>query len=107
VVDELIEFGEVRRGSIGYVELAPLTTLLAAELGAPDADGLLVTRLRRDSPAYVAGLRPGDIVVAFGGAAVGSDTTLSRLVQDAEVGSTVVMTVVRDGGDVDLRIPIQ
>jgi Do/DeqQ family serine protease len=107
VVDELIAFGEVRRGSIGYVELAPLTTRVAGELGAPDADGLLVTRLRRDSPAYAAGLRPGDIVVRFDGTPVDRSTTLSRLVQDAEVGSTVTMTVVRDGRELDLDMPVQ
>ena len=67
VVTELIAFGEVRRGSIGYVELAPLTTQVAAELSAPDTSGILVTRLRRNSPAYLAGLRPGDIVIGFNG----------------------------------------
>jgi Do/DeqQ family serine protease len=107
VVSALIEFGEVRRGSIGYVELAPLTTQVAAELGAPDASGMFVTRLRRNSPAYLAGLRPGDIVIGFNGAEIITDSTLSRLIQDAEIGSTGTMTVVREGRELDIQIPIQ
>jgi len=106
VVTELIEHGEVRRGSIGYVELAPVTTQVAAELNAPDDSGMLVTRLRRDSPAFQAGLRPGDIVVAFNGAAIETGSALARLVQDAAIGSTATMTVVREGQRMDLEIPI-
>jgi Do/DeqQ family serine protease len=107
IVAELAEFGEVRRGSIGYVELAPLTTRVAAELGAPDASGMLVTRLRRDSPAYLAGLRPGDIVTGFNGSPITSGSTLSRLIQDSPIGSTGTLTIIRDGRNLDLDIPIQ
>ena len=107
VVTELIAFGEVRRGSIGYVELAPLTTQVAAELSAPDTSGMLVTRLRRNSPAYLAGLRPGDIVIGFNGTQIGSGSALSRLIQDAEIGSAATMTIIREGRELDLQIPIQ
>ena len=88
VVADLQQFGEVRRGSIGYVEIAPLTTQLASELGAPDTRGVLVTRMRRDSSAYDAGLRPGDVVVTFNGTPVTDGGQLSRLIQDSRIGST-------------------
>jgi len=107
VVAEIIEFGEVQRGSIGFVELAPLTTQVAAELGAPDASGMLVTRLRRSSPAYEAGLRPGDIIVGFGDVEIASGSALSRLIQDSEIGSTATMTVIREGREIDIPIPVQ
>ncbi len=106
VVVDLIAFGEVQRGSIGYVELVPLTTQVAAELGAPDASGMLVTRLRRSSAAYQAGLRPGDIVVGFKGMSIANGSTLSRMIQDAEIGTTVTMTVLREGREVTIEIPI-
>jgi serine protease Do len=107
VVDELQKYGEVRRGSIGYVEIAPLNPQIAAELGVPAGGGLLVQGMRRDSSAYEAGLRPGDVIVSFNGTAVTDGGQLSRMVQDSRIGSTATVGVIRDGRRVELKIPIQ
>jgi Do/DeqQ family serine protease len=107
VVSELQQFGQVRRGTLGYVELAPLTTRGAAELGAAEARGAVVTRMSRDSEAYRGGLRPLDIIVAFDGQPVGDGSQLPRLIQDAQIGSTVTLTVIRQGRQQDLRMEIQ
>ena len=108
VVDELQRFGEVRRGSVGYIEIGPLTAQMASELGAPsDAKGVVVQRMQRDSAAYDAGIRPGDIIVAFAGATITDGAQLSRLVQDSKVGSTAAMTVLREGRRVELKVPIR
>jgi serine protease Do len=107
VVDELQRFGEVRRGSVGYIEIAPVTSQIAAQLGAPDTSGVLVQRMRRDSAAYEAGMRPGDIIVAYGSTPITDGAQLSRLIQDARIGSTVTLTVWREGRRVDLRVPVR
>ncbi|MEQ1760883.1 MAG: trypsin-like peptidase domain-containing protein [Vicinamibacterales bacterium] len=108
VVDELQRFGEVRRGSVGDVEISPITPQLAAQLGAPeDTRGVLVQRMRRDSAAYDGGIRPGDIIVAFGGMPIGDGAQLSRLIQDAKIGSTASISVLREGRRVELKIPIR
>ncbi|MEQ1573581.1 MAG: trypsin-like peptidase domain-containing protein [Vicinamibacterales bacterium] len=107
VVSDLQQFGEVRRGSIGYVEITPLTAPLAAELGVPDARGVLVQRMRRDSSAFVAGLRPLDIVVSFNGTPITDGAQLSRLVQDAPIGSTGTLRVIREGRQLTLSVKIQ
>jgi S1-C subfamily serine protease len=96
----------VRRGSIGTVILAPMTTEIAQQLGTKDARGLLVQRIARASSAYAGGLRPGDIIVGFNGTAIEDGGVLLRLVQDAPIGSTATMDVIRDGRRVQLRIPI-
>jgi Do/DeqQ family serine protease len=107
VATELRQYGEVRRGSIGYVEISPLTTQVAEELGAPDARGVLVRRMRQNSSAYAGGLRPGDIIVSFNGTSVTDGGHLSRLIQDATIGGTVNVEVIRDGRQVQLRVPIE
>ena len=107
VVDELQKFGEVRRGSIGYVEIAPLTPQIAAELGVPAGGGLLVQGMRRDSSAYEAGLRPGDVIASFNGTPVTDGGQLSRMIQDTKIGSTGIAVIIRDGRKVELKIPIQ
>src|SRR5213592_1001923 len=55
VVDDLMKYGEVRRGSIGYVAIEKLTPEFAREVGAPSTSGALIARMTRDSEAYDAG----------------------------------------------------
>ena len=106
IVSDLTQYGEVRRGSIGYVEIAPLSTMVAAQLGVPGARGVLIQVMRRDSSAYAAGLRPGDVIVSFNGTAIEDGGQLSNLIQDARIGSTAAVTVIREGDRVELKIPI-
>ena len=107
IVNDLTQYGEVRRGSIGYVEIAPLSTRVAEQLGVPDARGVLIQAMRRDASAYAAGLRPGDVIVSFDGTAIVDGGQLSRLIQDARIGSTTAVAVTREGQRLELKIPIQ
>ena len=106
IVSDLTQYGEVRRGSIGYVEIAPLSTMVAGQLGVPGARGVMIQVMRRDSSAYAAGLRPGDVIVSFNGTSIEDGGQLSRLIGDAEIGSTAPVVVIRDGDRVELKIPI-
>jgi len=106
VVDELKAYGAVRRGSIGNVSVEKLTPDMAEELGAKNTNGALVARIGRTSEAYLAGIKPGDIVVGFNGQTVNEPSDLSRFVDDAKIGSTVTMTVIRDGRKLDIRVPV-
>jgi serine protease Do len=107
VMNDLIQYGEVRRGDIGYLELSPVTTRLAEQLGAPGARGALVTAMSRDAAAYRAGLQPGDIVLAVNSQTVDTPAQFTRIIQDARIGSTVTLRVVRDGRQRDITVAIQ
>ncbi len=106
VLGELQKYGEVRRGSIGYVEITPLTTQLAEQLGAPDTRGVVVTGFARNSSAARAGLRPGDVIVTFNGKAVSEGSELSREIQDSAIGSTATFGLIREGRRTEVKIPI-
>jgi serine protease Do len=106
VMDDLIQYGEVRRGSIGYLEVTALTTQLAQELGAPDTRGALVSRMRRDSAAFEAGILPGDAIVSFNGQAVQDPGHFLRLLSDAPIGSTARIGLIRKGRQMEVRVPI-
>jgi Do/DeqQ family serine protease len=106
VIGELIKFGSVRRGSVGVMYLYPLTTQLAAEIGVRETRGALVNQIDRRSPAYRAGLQPGDVIVSFNGQAVNDPSHFLRLVADAQIGSTSAVGIVRDGRAITLQIPI-
>ena len=106
VMDDLIRFGSVRRGTISGILLQGLTTQVAEQLGAPNTRGVLVVRMDQRSDAYDAGLRPADIIVKFNGTTVDDESHFIRLLSDAKIGSTAAMTVLRDGREQTVRVPI-
>ena len=107
VIDDFLKYGEVRRGSIGYVEVLPVTPQIAEQLGTPGVQGLFVNRMSRSSSAAQAGITPGDIITACNGTAVVDPSALLRLVQDAKIGGSVTLRVLRDGRTVDVKVPVQ
>ena len=106
VMDDLIRYGEVRRGSIGVVELLPVSAEVARQFELPRAEGLLVARMSRNSSAYLSGMRPGDVVLTFNGTKVDSATQLWRLVADTPIGTSVKLKVRRAERVVDLTVPV-
>ena len=106
VMDDLIRYGEVKRGSIGVVELVPVDREVARQFELPRAEGLLVARMSRTSSAYLSGLRPGDVVLNFNGTRVDSATQLWRLVADTPIGTSVKLGVRRGERVVDLTVPV-
>jgi serine protease Do len=106
VVNDLQQFQEVRRGSIGPIEIVPLTTRIANELNLPDTKGALIYQIGRNSSAYKAGMQRIDVIVSFNGTPVEDPGHLSRLVSDARIGSTAAIGVIRDGRRVELKVEI-
>jgi serine protease Do len=106
IFDELLKYGQVRRGSIGYVEIMPLNTQLAEQLNVPDTRGVVVRALARNSSAAQAGLEPGDVIVSFNGRPITEGSALSRAIQDAAIGSTATFGIIRDGRRTEIKVPI-
>jgi Do/DeqQ family serine protease len=106
VSEDLIKYGEVRRGTIAGLAIDRLTPQIAQAIGATGVTGVLVVQVHGDSQAYAAGLSAGDVITAFNGQAVGDPAQLFRMVADAPIGSSATVTVSRNGRLVDLKVPI-
>ena len=106
IIGEIIEHGVVRRGSIGRMALYPLTTQMAAQLDVRSTAGAFVNEIERRSPAYQAGLEPGDIIVSFNGQNVIDPNHFNQLVSDSGIGTTATVVVVREGRQITLKIPV-
>src|SRR5262249_24245804 len=106
IVNDLMTYVEVRRGSIGSVAVEQLSPQLADEVGAPNTKGALISRMTRGSEVYEAGLRPGDVIVAFNGQPVSDPSQFSRMVADAKIGSTATVKVLREGRPMEFKLPI-
>jgi serine protease Do len=106
VIGDLMKYGDVRRGSIGYIGIERMTPELAGEYGARNTNGALVSRMMRASEAYEAGIRPGDVIVGFNNTTIDDPSQLYRAISDATVGSTATLKVLRNGRTVEFKLPI-
>jgi Do/DeqQ family serine protease len=106
VMQELITYGGVRRGTILGIELYPMDERVARQLGAPSAKGVLVYRLSADSDAYAAGVRRYDIIVSFNGKPVDDASQFMRQLSNAAIGSTATLGLLRDGRTITAKVPI-
>jgi Do/DeqQ family serine protease len=107
VMDDILKYGAVRRGTIRGIQLQPMTPQIAAELGAADERGVLVLRIDRASDAYAAGLRQYDIILSFNGATIDDASQFIRLLSDAQIGSTAAVVVIRQGQQRTLKIAVE
>jgi serine protease Do len=106
VMDDLVKYGEVQRGTIPGVVIAALTTQIAEELGAPNTRGALVNQMSPQSDAYVAGLRPGDIIIAFNGRTVEDASAFMRMLADSKVGTAARLEILREARHLEVTVPV-
>ena len=106
VVDDLMQYGEVRRGSIGPLGIEKLTPQLADEVGVNRTTGAVVSRMSRVSEAYDAGLRPGDVIIALNGQPIDDPSQFLRLVADSKPGTTALVKVLRGTRTMEFKLSV-
>ena len=96
VMEQLLKYGEVRRGRIG-VAIQTATSDIAKALGAPVERGVVIGSVEKNSPAEQAGLKAGDLIVKIDGEPVAGVNDVRNRVGLRERGSTVEITFYREG----------
>ena len=105
VVDQLTEYGEIRRGWLG-VRIQDVDEDIAESIDGLDrAAGAVVTGVP-EGPAKDAGILQGDVIVIFDGREVEDVRDLVQTVGNTEVGKAVDVVVVRDGEQVTLSVTL-
>ena len=96
VIDQLAEYGEVRRGRLG-VALQDLTPDLAESMNLTGEEGAVIAQVEPGSPADRAGMRSGDVVISVNGRPVRSGTDLRNRVGLLRAGTVAEVVVLRNG----------
>jgi serine protease Do/serine protease DegQ len=105
VMDQIVRFGEVRRGRLG-VTIEDVSHEHAQKNRLATIDGALISVVQPGSPAEQAGLRAGDIVVRFNGRPVRTGTELRNRLGLTPVGESVELVLRREGGERTIRVQI-
>ena len=106
VMDQLIRYGEVKRGRIG-VAIQDLTPDLAQAMSTSRTSGAVIARVEPDLPAERAGLRTGDLVVSANGVPVRSGTQLRNVIGLSGVGSAVDLRIDRKGSEYTVAVNVE
>jgi serine protease Do len=105
VVDQLRQFGELRRGWLG-VRIQQVTDEIAESLSIKPARGALIAGVEDKGPAKPAGIEPGDVVVKFDGKEIKEPKDLSRVVADTAVGKEVDVVIIRKGQEETRKVTL-
>ncbi len=97
VAEQLVSHGKLVRSQLGVVLENVFDVATARRLGLSSPVGALVKSIKADSPAALAGIRVGDVIVEFDGTRVENDGHLVKTVSLTPVGSTVGMVIYRNG----------
>jgi len=105
VADALKKGKSVVRGRVG-VTVQPLTADLARAFGLDRPRGALVIDVEENGPAWQAGLRTGDVVLAAQGRDIDTSLDLPRVISAQVPGSTATLDVLRDGRALQLAVAV-
>lgn len=103
VLDGLVRNGQVTRGWIG-VEPIELNSDLAETFGIKQTEGVIITGVLQNGPAFKAGLKPGDVLLAVGEKEVRNVSELLTLIAAQTPGTSVKMRIKRRNADMTLEV---
>ena len=106
VMNDLIRFGEVRRGWLGVI-LQELSPELREQFGVqPGVTGIVVADVMPGTPASASGIERGDVITSTDGAAVQSVALLRNLIASTDPGTEMTLGIVRGGREMDVRVTL-
>ena len=103
VIDQLIEFGETKRGWLG-VRIQEVTKEIADVEKLKKPEGALVASVGQNSPADKAGIKAGDIILEFDGKKIDTMRTLPKVVANTKVGKSVQLKIWRNKKSISKRL---
>ena len=105
VIDQLIEFGETKRGWLG-VRIQDVSQEIADLEKLDKPRGALVASVAKNSPSDKAGIKAGDIILEFNGTPIKEMKELPKIVALTEVGKVVNVKIWRNQKEITKKIKL-
>ncbi|WP_370873094.1 Do family serine endopeptidase [Peteryoungia aggregata] len=105
IVQQLIEFGETRRGWLG-VRIQPVSDEVAESLNIGRARGALISGIVEGGPVADGPIQVGDIVISFNGRAITETRDLTRIVAESPIGEALDVAILRDGKEQTVKVTL-
>lgn len=106
IIEQLLEHGEVKRGELG-IAAQPLTPELAEAFGVESRFGVVIGRIRPDSPAEKAGLQVGDVITKLDGKPVRDVRGVKNSIGLVRLGQQLDMDIIREGEKISISATIE
>ena len=106
LVQQIIEFGEVKRGLLG-IKGGELNADLAKAFDVEAQQGAFISEVMADSAASKAGLKAGDVITALNGQKIRSFAELRAKVATTGAGKEIELTYLRDGKENNVKVTLQ
>lgn len=106
IVDDLIDFGSVKRAKLG-VTMQAVTEEKQKELKLSSLDGVYIVEVSAGSSADKAGVKAGDVLTSIDGAKVTSMSFVQEKVNGYRPGDKAVLTVIRNGNEKQIEVVFQ
>ncbi len=107
VMDQLVRFGEVKRGGIGIYAISEINQEIARENRLPTIEGALINTVISGSPADKAGIKKGDVVVAVNGRTVRTGYDLRNQQALTPIGQVLDLSIIRAGQPKNMRVTVE
>lgn len=105
LTEQILEFGEVKRGMLG-VQGGEITSELADALGYESSKGAFVSQVIEGSAADNAGLRAGDVITTLNGKKIDTFSELRAKVATLGAGKEITLGVMRDGKSETFKVTL-
>lgn len=107
IVTELKRSGKVERNFWTGLEVQTVDARVAHYFDLAKVEGVIVTDVKRRSPADESGFKPGDIIVEVNGERVAKDDDIIGIVQNSKEGDVLKMKVIRDKKFINLTLRLE
>jgi serine protease Do len=105
IADELVSTGKAVHPYVG-ISYIPLTPSVAAQLGIPQTQGIIIGNVVAGSPAATAGLQAKDVITAVDGTQLVGESDFANIISGHQPGDTVTFTVLRSGQQMQVQVTL-
>jgi serine protease Do len=106
IVDELKAKGKIERNFYTGLEIQSVDGRIARYFGLEKAEGVIVSDVRRGSPAEKSGFKVGDIIVEINNEKIINENNITSIITDSKVGDELKLKVLREKKYINLKLKL-